>query len=331
VMDLSMRSSTWLDVLESEYMAAFVRDGGSAIKFAVPLDDETAATLSAGIESRASQLGYVVAHVDSGQVRVHMMEQVFFAVAAQVPWRETVQQVVARLVEAEGYALPAPGSEPMFVRLAAANDLDPDFLRTTLPRILRRSVDAQVFRNRALAKDFRVAMTHLVVAELGGAAESALDYTVLTDWLCGRNRAVSAVKPFQIFNRISRANARYLFESLLAWLAFAGYAGLVLTVDIGRISVVRNPRDELLHYTRAGVLDAYEVLREFIDGMDRLEHCLIVVVPHRDFLDEDLLGRGIGAYEALKFRVYDEVRDRRLANPMASLVRLTACEPDGGQ
>lgn len=70
------------------------------------------------------------------------------------------------------------------------------------------------------------------------------------------------------------------------------------------------------------MLDAYEVFRQFIDGLDQLERCLIVVLPDQEFLDEDFLGRGLGAYQALKFRVYDEVRDRRLANPLGSLIRL---------
>ena len=201
-------------------------------------------------------------------------------------------------------------------------NLDADFLLMEL----RRKIEAHVFRNKGLAKDFRVAMTQLAVAELVGAQEATTVHAVLTDWLCGRNRAVGAVKPYQIFTRITRSNARLLFESLLVWLAFAGFSGLVLTIDISRISVVRNPRDELLHYTKAGVLDALELLRQFIDATDRLDNCLIVVVPGPAFLDEDILGRGIGAYEALKFRVYDEVRDRTLVNPMASLVRLTGTE-----
>ena len=321
-MTLSMSSSNWLDFVESEYLASYIKDGGSAIKFAVPLEDGIAATLSDGINERATQLGYVIAHVDSGLTRVHMVEQLFFSVAEQIPWRETVQRVVGRLAEAEGYAPPAPGDEPLFRRLAAANGIDADFLLMEL----RRKVAAHVFPHKGLAKDFRVAMSQLALAELGGAQEATMAYSLLTDWLCGRNRAVSAVKSFQIFARITRANARCLFESLLVWLAFAGYAGLALTIDISRISVVRNPKDERLHYTKAGVLDAYELLRQFIDGTDRLGNCLIVVVPHSDFLDEDILGRGIGAYAALKFRVYDEVRDRSLVNPMASLVRLTGTE-----
>ena len=321
-MTVSMGSSDWLDFVESEYLSSFVKDGGSAIKFAVPLEDSLAGLVTDGIQTRASQLGYATAAVDAGSTRVHMVEQLFFAIAEQIPWRETVQRVVERLAETEGYAPPAAGDEPLFRRLADANDLDADFLLMDL----RRKVQQHVFRNRGLAKDFRVAMTQLAGAELGGAQEAATSYAVLTDWLCGRNRAVSAVKPFMIFSRITRANARYFLESLLVWLGFAGYAGLALTIDIRRVSIVRNPKDERLHYTKAGVLDAYELLRQFIDGTDRLDNCLIVVVPHPDFLDEDILGRGIGAYEALKFRVYDEVRDRSLVNPMASLVRLTGTE-----
>ncbi len=321
-MTLSMNSYEWLDFLESEYLDCFVRDGGSAIKFAVALEDDVAATLAFEIKARAIRLGYVVTHVDSGTTRVHMVEQLFFAIAEQIPWRETVQRVVERLSEAERYAAPTPGDEPLFRRLADANGLDADLLLSDL----RRKIRARVFANTHLAKDFRVAMTQLANAELVGAEEATTVYGVITDWLCGRNRSVSAVKPYHIFTRITRTNARFLFESLLAWLAFAGYTGLALTMDIGRISVVRNPRDERLHYTKAGVLDALELLRQFIDATDRLDNCLIIVLPHPDFLDEDVLGRGIGAYEALKFRVYDEVRDRSLVNPMASLVRLTGLE-----
>jgi hypothetical protein len=319
---LSMGADAWVEFLESEYMASFIKDGGSAIKFAVPLDGDAAGALSTAIDERATQLGYVVAGVDSALTRVHMVDQLFFSVAEQVPWRETVERVVARLAEAERYAPATSGDGPLFRRLAEANDLDPDFLLMNL----RRKIESHVFRHKGMAKDFRVAMTQLAVAELAGAQEATTVHSVLTDWLCGRNRAVSAVKPYHIFTRINRTNARYFFESLLVWLAFAGYSGLILTLDISRLSVVRNPRDERVYYTKAGVLDAYELLRQFIDGTDRLEHCLIVVVPDPAFLDEDLNGRGIGAYEALKFRVYDEVRDRTLVNPMASLVRLTRSE-----
>jgi hypothetical protein len=319
-MTLAIAADKWVGFLETEYLQSYVKAGGAAIKFAVPLEDELVQRLVPSIEARAAQLGYIVAHIDSGETRVHMIDQLFFAIAQQVPWRESVRRVVEDIAAEEGYAPANPGNEPYLRRLAETNGLDPSFLRMEL----RRKISQQVFRHRDLAKDFRVAMTHLAVAELGGAEEGVTVYSAILDWLCGRNRSVSAVKPYQIFSRITRANARFLLESLLVWLASAGYAGLTLVIDLQRVSVARNPRDELVYYTKAGVLDAYELLRQFIDATDRLRNCLIVVVPHRDFLDEDFLGRGIGAYEALKFRIYDEVRDRRLVNPMASLVRVTS-------
>jgi hypothetical protein len=84
-----------------------------------------------------------------------------------------------------------------------------------------------------------------------------------------------------------------------------------------------NPRDGQIYYSRIALLDAYEVLRQFIDSVGKIRNCLIMAAPGTNFLDEQTNSRGFGSYEALKFRVMDEVRDRDLANPMSTLVRLT--------
>jgi hypothetical protein len=109
---------------------------------------------------------------------------------------------------------------------------------------------------------------------------------------------------------------------LLHWLRFAGYSGLVVTLDIARMTVPKNPRDGLLFYTKAQLLDAYEVLRQFIDATDRMKSLLLVVAPAEEFLDLDTNGRGLFAYSALRYRVFDEIHDQRLVNPMAALVRV---------
>ena len=163
-------------------------------------------------------------------------------------------------------------------------------------------------------------------AQLTGVPYGAETVRALSDWLTGRNRNVSAVKDYGIFNRITRNNARHFIESLFRWVRIAGYPGTVILMDIARLAVARNPRDDLNYYTAAALLDAYEVLREFIDATDRLSGCLLVVVPDATFLDEDPWGRGIGRYQALKFRIFDEVHDQRRVNPMGSLARLSMSE-----
>ena len=71
-------------------------------------------------------------------------------------------------------------------------------------------------------------------------------------------------------------------------------------------------------------VEHYELLREFVDGVDKLANTLLVIVTGLDFLDEDTStrSRGYSIYPALRTRVMDDVRDRNQANPIASLVRL---------
>jgi hypothetical protein len=82
----------------------------------------------------------------------------------------------------------------------------------------------------------------------------------------------------------------------------------------------RKSEDLSLFYSKAAVMDAYEVLRQFIDTADNFEGFFMVTVPDLSFLED--LHRGVSSYAALKFRVYDEIRDRNLVNPMVSLARI---------
>ena len=133
------------------------------------------------------------------------------------------------------------------------------------------------------------------------------------------------MRPFSIHTSINRTTARYFFESALFWLHHVGYPGTIILLDNSRVTLSRNPRDGLRYYTRAMVLEHYELLREFIDTTDRLTATLLVIVTSNDFLEEEAgaRNRGFGIYQALMTRVIDDVRDRNLINPVASLVRLS--------
>jgi hypothetical protein len=103
----------------------------------------------------------------------------------------------------------------------------------------------------------------------------------------------------------------------------SGYRGLVLQLDLGRLAEARRPPAELrsgIYYSKAAVLDAYEVLRQFIDATDELRGVLILAIVPPELMTNET--RGLPEYAALHLRVADEVRDRRRANPFAALVRL---------
>ncbi len=323
----SMRPEDWLNFMRSEYLESFIREGGAAIKFAVPLDEPTRLVLLNGIRTLATDLGYVCAAVSAAETRIHMADQIFFRIAEQVDWEQLSERVLLRLCEEEGYQAPGASNAPFFERVAQKNNNDAAVVRMTL----ERKVAERVFYQQVLAKYFRVAMTNLCLARLRGGQDGAVTVQTIQDWLTGRNKAISAVKPYKIFSPIRRTNARHLLESLFHWVRFAGYPGTVVVLDIARVTLARNPRDDQPYYTTASLLDAYEVLRQFIDATDRLGSCFLLVVPDPAFLDEDSTGRGIGRYEALKFRVFDEVRALQHVNPMTALVRLSYGAGEGVQ
>lgn len=317
-MTTALTPSDWLRILRSEYLERFVAEGGAAVKFAIALDEGARHELDRDLRAASESLGFAFARVDAATTRVHLIDQIFFRIADQIDWSSLCARVVAALAGQKGFRPPLDGDGPLGDRLAAANGVD---AKAVLMEMRPRLVD-EVYKNSRLAKDFRVAMMHLCLAQLSSGSEAISTTQALTEWLTGRNKSVGAVRNFQIFNRITRTNARHLLESALAWIKLAGYPGTVVQIEIDRLSIPRNPRDDHQFYTLAMLLDAYEVLRQFIDGSDRLDACLLVVSSGAPLLDETPQGRGLGRYEALKFRVFDEVRDRDRTNPMASLIRL---------
>ena len=317
-MTAAIRPQEWLKFINQEYLSTFILDGGSTIKFAVPLEDSLRRDLFDGLADISLPSGYLVVTINASETKVHMMDEIFFRTAQQVPWRALSRKIIATLAAESGYSWIDGDDGPLFQRLAGHNRVDPQLLLLDL----KKAIGDKVFKKRNLSRDFRVAMTHLCMAELSGGQDGSATTSKLIDWLTGRNKAVSAVKPYQIFRKINRQTARYFFESMIHWIRFAGYPGTVILLDAQRLMLPKNPHDLSLYYSKAAVMDTYEVLRQFIDSADQLEGCLIAVVPDITFLEDQ--SRGISAYEALKFRVFDEIRDRSLVNPMASLARISA-------
>ena len=310
----------WLGVVDREYLSTFIKDGGAAVKFAVA-DEERKSILREALKPRCAELDYVFVALDAITYRVHMPQDIFFALASQLDWRRLARRLILRLLAEKDYRV--EGIDPentanIIDAVARANDLDSQFI---LPE-LRLKLQDEVFKNPNMARAFRVAMTHLCRMERESSAQGDFAGQPLLDWLTGTNTRIGNVRPFQVHTPINRTTARYFIESTLYWIRRAGYSGTVILLDNARVTVPRNPRDGQRYYTRAMTMDHYEVLREFIDDVDRLSGTLLMVVTDEAFVDEHS-ARGWGIYAALRTRVMDDVRDKRIVNPVAALVRLS--------
>ncbi|MDQ6838882.1 MAG: ATP-binding protein [Actinomycetota bacterium] len=310
----------YVGFVDREYLHGYVEAGGAAVKFAVGSDDATSDAFMDQLTTTARSAGFVVARVDAAVTRVHLLEQVFFDVARQVDWDALAAETTRAAVSAAGYP---PGSDgaTSVDQLAAHHGVDARELRRDIDRELQQ----RVHRDYAMVAEFRTAMLRLCQAQLRAGQVSEAEHAAVLNWLRGELRQISALKSALIFRRIGRHNARPLLFSLAHWLAVNGHAGLVLILDVRRFGFARRPSPGERHghyYTRAALLDAYEVLRQLVDNTDELANCFVAVVASPAFVTD--ASRGLDAYQALKLRVFDEVRDQHRDNPFSSLLRLGA-------
>ncbi len=310
----------YLEFLSKEYLGDYVAGGGAAVKFVVAPDDAVAAEFVSGFETAALAQRYAVAKIDSAETRVHLLEHVFFDLARQVDWDGLAQLATARAVTAAGYP-PPPDGDTSLDRLADHHRVEVGELK----RDVDRQLQDQVHRDYAMVAEFRTAMLRLCQARLRSGQVADAEHTAVLEWLRGDLRQMAALRSALIFRRIGRHNARALLFSLAHWLAINDQAGLALLVDIRRFGFARRPSPEERqghYYTRTALLDAYEVLRQLVDNTDEMAHCVVAVVASPAFLSDP--ARGLDAYQALKLRVFDEVRDAHRDNPLSCLIRLEA-------
>lgn len=315
---------TYLELVRREYLADFLRAGGASVKVAVPLDGVSPADVHARLRRAAEGGGFTYAFVDASEVKAHMIDRVFHEIAHQIEWDRHARHFCTKAFGRLGLRVP-PDESPLTIEtVAELNQYDKGELR----RELNRDLQGNILQDYELAHEFRIAMIRLCQAQVDERGYTKADRENVLAWLKGELRLISALKEATIFQKIARHNARHMLVSLTRWLPKTGSAGLVLDLDIRRCAVPRRPPDDpTVYYSKAATLDLYELLRQLIDGTDELRSCFVFVLAAPELLSDPR--RGVDSYLALKTRIWDEVRDRRRANPLAALVRLS--EPTVGE
>ncbi|MHB8191243.1 MAG: BREX system ATP-binding domain-containing protein [Ferrimicrobium sp.] len=306
------------EFFEAEYLNSFVRNGGAAIKFCVSGDTNTDEFLGK-LAGRALDMGYQVAHVDAAASKVQMIEQIFFSVARQINWQLLANRSARAAAAAAGYPVPNDSENPSLATLAFYYAVE----EKELKRDINQQLQQLIFKDYSMVQEFRIAMLRLCQYELKTGQVSDAERDSIHAWLTGTLRQVSLLKTARIFRKIARHNARQMLFSLTRWLVLNGYTGLYLSLDIrqfikARPSEGRDPTE--IFYSRSAIMDAYESLRQLVDNTDEFANLATIVLCAPEFLIDQF--RGVAAYQALKLRIFDEVRDQRRDNPYAALVRL---------
>jgi hypothetical protein len=314
---MELSPEQWLEVVRTDYLQDFVRQGGAAVKLAVPDTAVGRHRLSYQLAEEAARAGYQFALVDAASTKLHLVDRLFSEVARQTDWDALCFAFLTSLLSARGLSLPPTPEELTLAAIAELNGRSEALFRNEV----RGLVERELFGAEGMSQEFRIAMIRLCFALLDPDDDPLLR-DALKEWLRGELRLVSAVKRAPIFRKVARHNGRYLLFSLPHWLKLAGKSGLLLALDVSRYAVAKRPAepDGSLYFSASAALDTYELLRQFIDATDELAYCFVAVLAGSEFLADDR--RGLRSYNALYLRVADEVRDRYRPNPLGALVRL---------
>ena len=284
----------WLSVVEREYLSAFVPAGGGAVKFAILADEAAIGVATAQLMTLGHVHSMLTVQVEARHTRVHMMQELFFAIVRTLPWNDLIQGYVEAVFSANAYPWPRPGETMTMSELASHFAVAPSLLARQRDQWLT----AGLWHDRRLAQDFRAALLWLCVSQLEpDGSESAAP---VLQWLHGDKVAAALLRRADISARISRTNARAMPVSLCQFL-----------------------HEGELRYSPAAVMDTYEVLREIVDGVEDLPGLFVAVLADAELATGDPR-RSLSQYAALQMRVWPDVRPGDRQNPVAPLVWLAS-------
>ena len=323
----SLSLEDWLATVEYEYLADYVRSGGSSVKV-VSGTDAQLRRVAARVQAMAAAADYFTAHLDPGQPDemgkrpdLHRIDRFFFKVTEAVDWKAWAAMQARQYLESRGIHLAEGRALGDLEQIALDNGRDPQDL---LNQYQRELATLQI-RDPRLSIEFRTAVTALGRALLIPDAVTPTSEEVLLGWFAGQSLpgASSALKKVQIYERIHLSNARPMLASFCHWLPQTGHAGLVVTLDFRpyefkKIAKGKRQAEQLqrlweaiargasseelaqlaeeevraepeLFYSDAAYMQMLTLIRRFIDEIDRFERFFLVILTSPNFYKDKTL------------------------------------------
>lgn len=290
-----------LDLLEDEYLASYVADGGATFKMVVGSYGGGKTHFLYNVRARAWRHGYTVAYVtlSHDESPFHELEKVYRAVALGL---------MPPVTPAELLHGPRRGIEVLLERWVATVDAQ------LAARDVPTSARAAAFADAAIAVTTGLESTNYAHALRGAflalASGHIEDYERFLQWLKVEGFQRGALERAGILRPIDRSTAFGALRSLVQWVRHLDYRGLVVLFDEAeQVPSLKVRQRELV----------LSNLREVIDecGHASFRNVMIVyAVP-----DEGFLEGATNVYEALRQRtasVFDVVNPSGVKIPLES-------------
>jgi P-loop Domain of unknown function (DUF2791) len=311
--------TAWLELMTSDYFETYVATGGSVVKFVVAADPPTRVSLTESLGHLADANGFQSFVLDGSLTKLHFMHTLFHEIARQLDW-DVVADAYLKLCFRKLGIAEVPSTFPVDLdQIARTSGIGRDSLVSRLASTLR----ADLVEDYAMSHEFRTAVLNLCLSRVNRHDGPVSTYgPAVVRWLRGETQHISELRDAKLFGKVARNNARALLISLAHMLRKIGRRGTFISLDISRYLSASRFSDRVAgnYYTPASVVDLYELLRQFVDEQGSMEGIFIVVLATPELVSDT--SRSLDRYQALKMRIFDDVRVRSKQNLLAPMVRL---------
>lgn len=272
----------YLDVIERDYLASFIRDGGSSFKMVVGIFGGGKTHFLRCVRDIAWKHDFVISYVSlsPNESPFHKLDDVYKAIALGLTPPLSPTELLS------GYEMGIDNFiRSWYAKWSAAARKEGTQNEMVVQALLERLDTMSSTENTSYGKAMKAAFRAL-------AKGDDSEFETICQWLKAEGYDRYRHGKFQILNRIDKSNAFSMIRSLTQWVKQIGYSGLVILLDEGeRQSSLSTKQRELL----------LNNLREVVDACGQSSFrniMLFYAVPDENFLE----GR-TQVYEALKQRV----------------------------
>ena len=314
--EISVGSDFILDFWKEKYLADYLSQGGSKIKFLTGRTGSGRTHFLEMLAIEAENMGYITVNLSAREVWLHDFKEIYVAVLHQVNLMERLKLSCGEVIRQLGYDPAAVPEDITFGDyLSSQGQLDP-----LTKREIRHQLEQLFLANPLIDNNFGLACSLLTGSLLGHPTLEEPSRRLLLLWLEGSREArLPSLRRLGLSpSRITKYNARHMLRSLVEVCRLAGYKGLVISIDDMEIMVGADST-EAIRYTRLKREDAYESIRELIDDIDTLKNTMFVFSFERSLIDN--VKAGLKSYQALWMRIQNEIEGARF-NRFADIVDL---------
>jgi len=284
----------WTDTDLGPYVSA----GGSCLKWITGRRGSGKTALLAALRRRAEGLGFRVAQVTSDEVPIGRFDLLYRAVVRQLDPDSVARKAAEKAARDLGAAWsPDHGTSLLDALVQAGRPVD------AVRSDLQASLD--ILHAPEIMPPVAIALRQMARSHLMGPHPTELA-EISRRWILGEKVSAPERRRCGIRVALDRFAARDVFRSLLTAIRLVGDPGVLLTVD--GLEVLLSASGSF-KYTRLRRDDAYEGIREFIDGLGTYPGLFLVYAGRSEVFADPR--SGLPSYPALAMRVVNEVRSRR--------------------